>query len=69
MKLPKALLNMARQAAATLPCIQGWPSRTEAMQGVMLVAWQYGLRAGLMVGLPSGIILALMVWGIYVATI
>lgn len=64
-KLPKDLLSTARQAAATLPCIETWPSRTEAVQAVMLTAWRHGLRSGLLVGLPSGIILALIIlWGI-----
>jgi hypothetical protein len=63
MKLPSPLTRVARQAAATLPTIPTWPSRTEAMQGVMAVAWQYGLRSGLMVGIPGGAILMLfMLW-------
>lgn len=67
--LPKALVNMSRQASATLPKIQSWPDRTEALQVVMAAAWQYGLRAGLMVGLPCGVVLTVVIWGMYVATV
>lgn len=62
MKLPKSLLPTARQAAATLPRIETWPNRTEAMQAVMATAWQYGLRSGLLVGLPAGALITLIAW-------
>lgn len=68
MKLPRALVGMAQKGAATIHTMDR-VGRSDVMQWTMLIAWQYGLRCGLMVGLPAGVILTVISWGVYVATV
>lgn len=65
MKLPASLAMYARQVAVTLPTIEPRTKRTEVVQQMMDVAWHYGLRGGLMVGLPGGAILTLIVMWVF----
>lgn len=66
MRLPDALSQYARQAAATLPTIEPRAKRTEILQAIMNTAWHYGIRGGLMIGLPGGAILTLIVMWVFV---